>query len=491
MRVNFGRKKTGSKTNSYEQMVEGMPISVMLLDLKDFTITYANKSSIDALRSIEHALPVKADDIVGQCVDVFHKNPAHQRRLLSDPKNLPYQTRIEVAGETLDLLVSPLYDANGRYEGPMLTWSVITDQVRIENETNRLMKMLDVMPINIMLADKDSMEITYINKTSTDTLRPLQQHLPARVDELQGTCIDIFHKNPSHQRNLLSDPSRLPHQAVIDVGPEKLKLDVAAIMDDDGSYIAPMVSWSVITANVQLADKVAAVASAVSAASTEMQASAGSMSSSAESANEGASAVSAACEQLSASIAEIAQRVNQSSELAREGVQEASRSSEMINGLATTAESIGNVVNLIQDIAEQTNLLALNATIEAARAGEAGKGFAVVASEVKNLANQTAKATEEIGKQINEIQSATGNAVDANGVISNKVQEIEVMVTEIAAAIEEQNAATTEMNRSISSVASSSQETGQIAGDVNGAASELAERAAELEGEVSTFIASM
>ncbi|MAY68094.1 MAG: hypothetical protein CMM77_13335, partial [Rhodospirillaceae bacterium] len=123
--------------------------------------------------------------------------------------------------------------------------------------------------------------------------------------------------------------------------------------------------------------------------------------------------VASAAEELSSSINEISSQVGRSSQIARQATEEADRTNTQIQGLAQAAEKIGEVVSLITDIAEQTNLLALNATIEAARAGDAGKGFAVVASEVKNLANQTAKATEEIGKQIGDIQSATQNSVDA------------------------------------------------------------------------------
>ncbi|MBY0429952.1 MAG: HAMP domain-containing protein, partial [Rhodospirillales bacterium] len=123
--------------------------------------------------------------------------------------------------------------------------------------------------------------------------------------------------------------------------------------------------------------------------------------------------VAAAAEQLSASIREISRQVAESSNIAGSAVSEAQRTDTMVRGLAEAASRIGEVVNLINDIASQTNLLALNATIEAARAGEAGKGFAVVANEVKHLANQTAKATEEIGGQITAVQSATEDAVEA------------------------------------------------------------------------------
>ena len=110
-----GRKKGAAGSldgNSYKQMVDDMPVCVMLCDLKDMTITYANKASVEALKEIQHALSVPADKIVGSCIDVFHKNPAHQRAILADPKNLPYKAKISVGGEWLDLLVTALYDAH-------------------------------------------------------------------------------------------------------------------------------------------------------------------------------------------------------------------------------------------------------------------------------------------------------------------------------------------------------------------------------------------
>ena len=151
---------------------------------------------------------------------------------------------------------------------------------------------------------------------------------------------------------------------------------------------------------------------------------------------------SALSEQVNAAIGEIAGQVERGSGLTRDAVARASRSRETIDALARSADDIGAIVGVITSIAEQTNLLALNATIEAARAGEAGRGFAVVASEVKQLASQTGRSTEEIGRKVAEIQSVANSAVDSLGSIAQSIEELNQVTTAIAAAMEEQRAAT-------------------------------------------------
>jgi methyl-accepting chemotaxis protein len=225
----------------------------------------------------------------------------------------------------------------------------------------------------------------------------------------------------------------------------------------------------------------------------------------AEQASANVQTVASAAEELASSIAEISRQVAQSAQIAGRAKSDAARTDGVVHALAEGAQKIGEVVGLISSIAGQTNLLALNATIEAARAGEAGRGFAVVASEVKNLATQTAKATEDIGRQITQIQTATKEAVSAIQGIGSTIGEISEIAASIAAAVEQQGAATQEIARNVQQAAIGTQEvTSNIAGvsdDANNAgttaarvlevAGQLSGRADELHGEVGRYISAV
>ena len=255
---------------------------------------------------------------------------------------------------------------------------------------------------------------------------------------------------------------------------------------------------------------------ALASSTTEMEATASSMSGIADNTNDRAAAVAAgaeeasanvqtvatATEELSGSIQEISRQVNQSAHIAGRAVDEASRTDQQVQNLADAAQKIGEVILMISDIAEQTNLLALNATIEAARAGEAGKGFAVVASEVKNLATQTAKATDDISRQITGIQNETQHAVGAIQSITTTIGQMNEVTAAIASAVEEQDAATSEIARNVEQASAGTQEvttniaevtaaageTGTAATQVKTVAQDLNRKADDLKRQVETFL---
>jgi methyl-accepting chemotaxis protein len=257
----------------------------------------------------------------------------------------------------------------------------------------------------------------------------------------------------------------------------------------------------------------------VSAAATQLQATATQMSSSvqqvsvqstsvasaAEEAGASVTSVAGSAEELGASVHEIGRQVGHSADLARAAVKEADTTGSIVAELSQGAARIGDIVEMISNIASQTNLLALNATIEAARAGEAGRGFAVVASEVKSLAEQTSKATSDISAQINAIQDTTKRAVGAIAGITDSIQSIDKATSSIASAVEQQGAATSEIVGSVSQassgtaevssaitmVAQAASEAGNGAAKVLSASSGLANQAERLSGEVKQFLATV
>lgn len=221
-----------------------------------------------------------------------------------------------------------------------------------------------------------------------------------------------------------------------------------------------------------------------------------------EEANTGATAAAAASDEFALSIGEISRQAASSSELARAAADATEEADTTISALSDSAEQVGQIVELIQTIAQRTNLLALNASIEAARGGEAGRGFAVVASEVKELATQTSRATEQVAEQIRAMQDTTGASVNALRAIAGQVKELESTAVSIASAVDQQSVAGQDLARSIDLAARGTENvsghiedvreltlsTGAAASQVLGSATELESQAARLSDQVDTFL---
>ena len=415
------------------------------------------------LKTIESLLPVRADQVIGQSVDIFHKNPSHQRKILSDPKNLPMRSNIQLGNETLDLNVSPIYDQNRQYLGAMVTWEVITQKLKMEKQI----------------------------KDATENERHQSEELRAKIDSLLGVVSAATSGDLTREVTVSGEDAIGQMAEGLSGLLEKLRTTFGEL----GANATTLAAAS---------EEMYSVGSQMSTNAEETRAQASVVSAASEQVSKNTQTVATGIEEMSASIKEIAKNATDAAKVATAAVKVAESTNATITKLGESSTEIGKVIKVITSIAQQTNLLALNATIEAARAGEAGKGFAVVANEVKELAKETAKATEDISQKIEAIQSDTKGAVAAIGQISQVIAQINDISNTIASAVEEQTATTNEIARNvaesskgtaeiaenITSVAQSATNTSEGASSSQKAAQELARMAAELQQVVSEFTGS-
>jgi methyl-accepting chemotaxis protein len=400
-------------------MLENSPTNVLLAD-RDLKITYVNPASLSLLRKLERHIPVKAESVLGSSIDIFHKNPAYQRKILADPKNLPVRANIQIGPEVADLLVTAIYDKDKNYLGPMVTWELITEKL----ETER--KVQEANDRERRQADELRVKVESILEVVSEASRgDLTREVAVRGGDSIGQLGEGLAKFFGTLRGNVS------------------KISQTAQVLASSSHELTAVSQQ-MAAN---AEETATQANVASAA--------------AEQVSRNVTTVSTGTEEMGASIKEIAKSANEAARVATAAVKVADKTNTTVAKLGESSAEIGNVIKVITSIAQQTNLLALNATIEAARAGEAGKGFAVVANEVKELAKQTAKATEDIGRKIEAIQADTKGAVEAIAQIGQIINQINDIQNTIASAVEEQTATTGEISRNVGEAAKGSSEIAQ------------------------------
>jgi methyl-accepting chemotaxis protein len=235
--------------------IDGAQTAMMMID-RDFIITYVNEETQKLMQ--RHGATMKAlypgfdpTNMLGTCIDIFHKNPAHQRQLLADASNLPYETDIAVADLRFHLRVSAIHDIAGNYVGNTLEWEDVTELRAHELSVARLNSAIEGASTALMICDAD-LNITYVNPSVKNLLEKRQDVLRREfpgfdVQNLVGQNIDQFHKHPAHQRSLLSDMSRMPWATEIKVADLEFALTATAIVDGQGNYMGNMVQWEDIT----------------------------------------------------------------------------------------------------------------------------------------------------------------------------------------------------------------------------------------------------
>ena len=249
------QRREKERAQRLQTAVDNAQTAMMTIN-RDLVIEYANEATRELMRKNADALRAlypgfDPDKLVGTCIDIFHKNPAHQRQLLANPANLPYETDIQVGPLTFHIRVTAIHNLKGEYVGNTLEWADVTELRKKELEVVRLQSAVDGAAANLMICD-ENLDITYVNPAvrrmlakRQDELRRIWPNLD--VNNLVGQNIDQFHKNPAHQRALLSDPSRLPAKAEIQVGDLEFTVHATMIKGPNGEYMGNMVQWEDIT----------------------------------------------------------------------------------------------------------------------------------------------------------------------------------------------------------------------------------------------------
>jgi methyl-accepting chemotaxis protein len=493
--------------------------NVFIADPK-LTLIYANDRALQTLRGLEGELRkvfgIGVDELVGGSIHRFHRDPRTVERILRDPAALPHQAVFSFGAVTLETRINAISGQSREVLGYVVHWEDVTHRLKLElDSAGQIAAMSKVQAVIEFQVDGTIV-------TANDIFLGLMGYT---LDEIKGrphsTFVETSHAASPEYRQFWADlaagrPQTGRFRRLGKGGREVwIQGSYFPILDSRGKPFKVVKYATDVSTIKRVETSLEESAQSLAGASRELSAVSQQMASNAEETATQANVASAAAEEVSrniatvatateemgASIKEIAKSANEAAKVATAAVKVADKTNATVAKLGESSAEIGNVVKVITSIAQQTNLLALNATIEAARAGEAGKGFAVVANEVKELAKQTAKATEDISRKIEAIQTDTKGAVEAIAQIGKIINQINDIQNTIASAVEEQTATTGEISRNVAEAARGSSEIAQNvtgvaqaargttegAGDTKKSAEELSKMALDLQQLVNQF----
>ena len=565
--------------------------NVMVAD-SELNIAYINDSIREMLaaaeKDIQKDLPqFKANTVVGTNIDTFHKNPAHQRNMLANLRST-HKTDLKIGGRTFNLIVNPIADAAGKRLGTVVEWKDATAELAarerelaLSAENLRIKNALDKCTTNVMIANADC-EIAYMNESVSEMMKANEGELRKTLPQfdarrLIGANIDIFHKNPSHQRNMLAG-LRSTYKTEIKVGKLTFGLIANPILDVEGKRVGTVVEWKDRTEEVAAEVEIAGIvdgavkgdfsnrigvegkqgfflnlgtgmnrlmetsevgltevvrvlsglakgdltqritndydgmfgqlksdanatgeqlskiitdvrtaADALTGASEQVSSTAQSLSQSASEQAAGVEETTASVEQMSASIAQNTENAKVTDAKATKAAKEAVEGGEAVSQTVAAMKQIAAKIGIVDDIAYQTNLLALNAAIEAARAGEHGKGFAVVAAEVRKLAERSQVAAQEIGQLAGSSVTVAEKAGKLLEEMVPSIRETSDLVQEITAASQEQSTGVGQINSAMGQLNTSTQQNASASEELAATAEEMSGQAEQLQGLMEFF----